>query len=406
MDTTNENNPIWAEIYLDTIIHNFQAVRSLIKPKTKIMAVVKANAYGHGAVTVAQTFASAGAEAFGVARFCEGMALRKAGLKQPILVFGYTPPTATEYLIINNLTQTVFSQPYAFLLNNQAQALGSQIKVHVKIDTGMGRLGLVSDRIKSNGNQHKVDKGSIFDAIYGIAKLANLGIEGIYTHFAASDSTDKTSAHLQVARFQEITSHLEANGLHIPIKHAANSGAIIDLPEAHFDMVRPGIMLYGLYPSDEVSHNKIDLQPSMQLKARIAQVKSVPKGFKVSYGQTFTAPQDTRIATIPIGYADGYDRRLSSSGVMLVRGQRAPVIGRVCMDQTMLDVGHINGVRAGDEAVILGQQGESALTAEAMAKQLGTINYEIVSTVMDRVPRIFTRQFVKQDKEVGPRMAE
>jgi alanine racemase len=350
------------------------------------MAVVKANAYGHGDVAVARALINEGTKALAVARLGEAIALREAGITQPVLILGYTPPSAAGDLSRYDLTQTVFSEQYARLLNQRLQGPDGHIKIHLKIDTGMGRLGLRPDT-KHAG---KEATEPVCRAVREIAGLEKLVIEGIYTHFAASDSADKTSALNQLRLFREVISHLSSEGIDVPIKHAANSAAIIDMPETQFDMVRPGIMLYGLYPSDEVAKQNVNLQPAMQLKARIAQVKQVPQGFPVSYGHTYTARQATRIATIPVGYADGYERRLSSAGVMLVKGMRAPVIGRVCMDQTMIDVGHIPDVQAGDEAVIIGKQEGEELTADAMAVQLGTINYEIVSTFMARVHRVFT----------------
>jgi alanine racemase len=387
MRTGKEHFPVWAEIDLGAIAHNIKAVRQLIPSKTKIMAVVKADAYGHGIVNVAHTVGAAGADAFGVARLGEAVVLRKSGFKNQILIFGYTPPEAAGELIKNNLVQTVFSLSGAKALNEKAREIKSYIKIHIKIDTGMGRLGLVPAKLKAGSED--VKDNSICQSVASIVNLSNLETEGIFTHFAASDSDDKKSACKQLTLFQEIISLLDGAGMHIPVKHAANSGAVIDLPETHLDMVRPGIMLYGLYPSAEVAHDKVELQPAMQLKARVAQVKNVPEGFKVSYGETYSTPCATRLATIPIGYADGYSRKLSSSGTMIVRGEHAPVVGRVCMDQTIIDVGHIEGVCCGDEVVILGQQGEAVITAEEIATELETINYEIVATLMARVPRVY-----------------
>jgi alanine racemase len=389
MNTVKEHHPVWAEIDLRAITHNLQAVRQLIGPRIKIMAVVKADAYGHGSENAARAMDAAGADAFGVARLCEAVALRKAGFTKPILIFGYTPPDAAGELIRNDLTQTVFSVRYAYSLNDKARSANGHIKTHIKIDSGMGRLGLVPGKLNGKNCDSTYVPVEICESVTAICQLSNLETEGLFTHFAASDHSDKASARKQLKLFRETISSLEAEGLHIPVKHSANSGAVIDLPDAHMDMVRPGIMLYGLYPSAEVAHHKIELQPAMQLKARIAQVKTVSKGFKVSYGQTYTTPSATRLATVPIGYADGYSRHLSSSGVMLVKGLRAPVVGQVCMDQSIIDVGHIEGVHCGDEVVIIGHQNGAVLTAEEMALQLGTINYEIVATVMARVPRIY-----------------
>ncbi|MBW2659720.1 MAG: alanine racemase [Deltaproteobacteria bacterium] len=390
MKTADEHFSVWAEIDLEAIAHNIAAVRQLITPGTDIMAVVKADAYGHGIVNVARTAHAAGVDAFGVARLGEALALRKSGFKNRILIFGYTPPAAAGELINNNLIQTVFSRCYAAALNEKARNAKGRIKIHIKIDTGMGRLGLLPATLRGVNEDIKKEKSTICNSVASIVKLTNLETEGIFTHFAASDSYDKKSAGRQLTLFREVTSLLEADGVHIPVKHAANSGAVIDLPEAHLDMVRPGIMLYGLYPSAEVAHHKVILRPAMQVKARIAQVKNVSKGFRVSYGETHITSGPTRLATVPVGYADGYRRKLSSSGVMLVKGVRAPVVGRVCMDQSVIDVGHIKDVHCGDEVVIIGRQGEAVLSAEEMARELETINYEIVSALMARVPRIYS----------------
>jgi len=389
MKTGKKHFPVWAEIDLKAIAHNIGAVRQLIAPKTKIMAVIKADAYGHGIVNVAHTADAAGVDAFGVARLGEAIVLRKSGFTNQILIFGYTPPEAAGQLIKNNLVQAVFSSSYAITLNEKARELNGHIKIHIKIDSGMGRLGLVPARLLETGKDVNKTNHSICRSVSSIVKLSNLETEGLFTHFAASDSDDKKSAYKQLTLFREVISLLEADGVDIPVKHSANSGAVIDLPDAHLDLVRPGIMLYGLYPSAEVAHHKVELQPAMQLKARVAQVKNVPAGFKVSYGHTYSTPYATRLATIPIGYADGYSRQLSSSGTMLVKGHRAPVVGRVCMDQTIIDVGHIEGVCCGDEVIIIGRQDGAVLSAEEMARELGTINYEIVATLMARVPRVY-----------------
>lgn len=253
----------------------------------------------------------------------------------------------------------------------------------------MGRLGVAHRDIACKDNLRIDENFDTFSVIGEIFNLSNLNVEGIYTHFASSDSSDKASARKQLGRFKELVGRLESIGIHIPTRHAANSGAIIDMPEACLDMVRPGIMLYGLLPSNELINSHIDLKPAMQIKAKIAQIKKVPEGFAISYGHTYVTPHETTIATVPIGYADGYNRLLSSCGVILVSGHQSPVVGRVCMDQTMLDVGGIEGVREGDEVVILGKQGDQKITAEMVAKQSGTINYEIVASLMDRVPRVY-----------------
>ena len=371
--------PIWAEVDLSSIRHNFEEVQRLVKNQSRIMAVVKADAYGHGLTKTADCLNEAGADYFAIARLDEAITLRNHGIKKPILILGYTPPEATEELLKYNITQTVFSSDYATKLNKAASQAGKKLKIHIKVDTGMGRLGIVDE------SNHE----ALLESISAINRLPNLEIEGLFTHFAASDEADKTSALEQLRLFKNILADIEKRGINIPLKHAANSAAIIDLPESYLDMVRPGIMLYGLYPSNGVHQQNADLWPAMQIKARIAQIKEVPAGFRISYGHTYTTPNATKLATIPLGYADGYRRQLSSAGKVLVHGQQAPIVGRVCMDQSVIDVGKIKNVKAGDEVVIIGRQEHAEIPAERMACELGTINYEIVSTLMARVPRIY-----------------
>lgn len=365
-------------------------LRRITKPDARLMAVVKANGYGHGAVEVALTALENGAEILGAARIDEGIGLRKAGFDVPILIFGYTPPELAHQLLEFDLTQTVYSYQTAKALSRAAASYGRDIKVHLKMDTGMGRLGMLPAR-----GQRPFSETAVFDEIVreveAITRLPALEVEGVYTHFATADSSDKSYAKLQIERFMEILNQLRLAGLEPPVKHAANSAALIDMPETHLDMVRPGISIYGLYPSNEVNKSRVLLKPAMTLKARIIQLKKVPAGFKVSYGITFQTEKSTTIATVPVGYADGYDRLMSSRGYMLVHGLRAPVVGRVCMDLTMLDVGEIPEAGLEDEVVVFGSQGNASIPVDEIASSLNTINYEIVSTVMERVPRIYSR---------------
>jgi alanine racemase len=388
MSSLEQNPPLWAEIDLNAIGHNCREIKRVIPAKTLFMAVVKANACGHGAVETARTALVNGADRLGVARAAEGIALRQAGFQVPILVLGHTDPAETRLLLDSDLTQTIFDPKLAEQFSRQAQALGTTLQAHLKIDTGMGRLGLVG--VPEPGAPGLFNPRSLDQAL-DMVRLPGLAFEGCYTHFAQADSADKTHAQGQLNCFLALLQALKQQGVEFPLVHAANSAGVIDLPGSHLDMVRPGIMLYGLYPSKDVDHQAVALQPAMSLKTRIAQLKQVPPGFVISYGCTFATREPTSIATLPVGYADGYRRNLSSCAQMLVRGLRAPVVGRVCMDQTMLDVGHIPGVRAGDEVVILGRQGKDAIPAEELADILGTINYEVVAGFMHRVPRVYTR---------------
>ncbi len=377
-----------AEVDLNAIAHNVSELRRITSPAARVMAVVKANAYGHGFKEVARKALQNGAENLGVARVDEGIQLRKAGFDAPVLIFGYTPPALANNLIEFGLTQTVFSYKTAEMLSETGIDGGKKIKIHFKVDTGMGRLGLLPDSGRSFSPDTEIT-GNAISEVESIARLPGLELEGVYTHFATADVSDKSYARKQFEIFIDFLNRLRLAGLEIPVKHAANSAAIIDLPETHLDMVRPGISIYGLYPSDEVNKSLMALKPAMELKARIVHLKKVPAGFKISYGITYETEKPTTIATVPIGYADGFNRLLSSRGHMLIRGHKAPIVGRICMDHTMLDVGHIPEIDLEDEVIIFGQQGELSITVDEIASTIGTINYEVVSTITDRVPRIY-----------------
>lgn len=370
--------PVWAEINLDALAGNISEIRRITSASAKVMAVVKANGYGHGAAEVSRAVLAAGTDWLGVARVDEGLSLREDGIEAPILILGYSPPEQSREVVRGRLSQAVFTRDMALALAEAAAAERTRARIHFKIDTGMGRIGWVAGP----------------DAVRDILELAgnrHLEAEGVFTHFAASDTADKAYTEEQLFRFTKLVEDLRRNGLEIPIKHAANSAALIEMPETHLDLVRAGIIVYGLYPSDEVDHGLIKLRPVMSLKAKVAYVKEVPAGFKVSYGCTYSTEKSTVIATLPLGYADGYSRLLSSKGCALIHGRRAPVAGRVCMDQVMVDVGHIPGVKVGDEAVLIGRQGDQEITADDVAGMLDTINYEVVCMVSHRVPRVYIR---------------
>jgi alanine racemase len=388
MNATNDPPLIWAEVDLSAIAHNVTEVRRRTDPKAKLMAVVKANGYGHGAVEVARTAIANGAEWLGVARLPEAIALREAGFSVPILVLGYTPPAAASRLIEYDIKQSVYSLAAAQAYSSVAVSRGARIQVHLKVDTGMGRLGLVPAALAGHGAGNSGGEEFI-RAATAIARLPGLDAEGIFTHFAAADSANTSYAKRQLSLFLEVLASLRAAGIEFPVRHAANSAAVIQLPESHLDLVRPGIALYGLKPSDETGLTGITLQPAMAFKTRIIHLKSVPAGTCISYGMTHRTPSPTVVATIPAGYADGYRRLLSSRGQMLVRGRRVPVVGRVCMDLTMLDVGAVPDVQMEDEVVIFGRQGNECISADDLACGLGTINYEIVCDLTSRVPRVY-----------------
>ncbi|HLW01527.1 MAG TPA: alanine racemase [Ktedonobacterales bacterium] len=370
------DRPTWVEIDLSAIGANSRRIKQIIGPNVELLASLKADAYGHGALRVAQTVLHNGASRIGVATLSEAVPLRQAGITAPILIFGYLPPWQMREAVRLGVTATIYSLEGIQALSQAAESLGIEASAHLKIDSGMGRLGLRAE-----------DQQSILQVAIEARNLPGVRLEGIFTHFASADSADQTHCRLQLARFHEVLAALEEAGVRPPLVHAANSAATLALPEAYFNMVRVGIALYGLNPSDEVRLPE-GYQPALSFKTHIAQVKDVPAGECISYGCTFVTPTAMRIAVIPVGYADGFRRAPANWGEVLVRGKRAPLVGRVCMDQSMLDVSDIPGVTVGDEVVLIGQQGEEMLTAEAVAARLGTISYEVVSEILARVPRV------------------
>ncbi|MGM0788403.1 MAG: alanine racemase, partial [Thermodesulfobacteriota bacterium] len=369
---------------LAAVSQNIRNLKSALAEGTRLMAVVKADAYGHGAVPVAKEVLAAGADCLAVARIGEAVELRHAGIKCPILIFGRTEPSLTSRLMAHDLTQTVFSLNEASAMSERARAAGGKLRIHVKVDTGMGRLGVLA-----GGGRRFEDSVGEIDAI---SRLQGLDAEGIYTHFATADESDKTNAGRQFDLFRKIVAHLCDRGVGFALRHAANSAALLDMPETHLDMVRPGISIYGHYPSGKTTKLGVELTPAMSVRARIIHLKEVGPGFKVSYGWTAETTEKTVIATVAAGYADGFFRLLSSRGAMLVRGRRAPVIGRVCMDNTMIDVGHVPEAAIGDTVLIFGREGCKEIPAEELAGYVGTINYEVLSRISPRVPRIYPRE--------------
>jgi len=362
---------VWAEIDLGAIAHNVGQIRKVTASNAQICAVVKADAYGHGAITVARTMLQAGVDRLAVAIINEAVDLRRAGLRVPILVLGYTPACQAAIVVDQDITQTIFTMDAAQALSGAAVAAGKNVNVHIKIDTGMGRIGICPE-----------DAGAFAMAV---AALPRIRIEGVFSHFATSDSRDKSFTYEQYKQFTEGLQYIKAKGIVIPIRHIANSGAILDLPHMHLDMVRPGIILYGLWPSDEVVQT-IELRPAMKFKAQVGFTKDMPAHAPISYGRTYFTEGLSRIATLPVGYADGWSRLLAGKASVFIRGQRAPLVGRVCMDQCMIDVTHIPGVVPGDEALLFGG---ADLPVEEVAGHMGTINYEIVCMVGKRVPRLY-----------------
>ena len=380
----------WAEVDIDALKHNFDVIRDSVDKKSKIMCVIKADAYGHGAVFLGKKKKKMGASMFAVSNIEEAVQLRENGITLPILILGFTPAFMAKTLADNNISQAVFSQEYAKELSDFAYENDVTVKIHIKLDTGMSRIGFMYQKIQR-------DKDSI-KQIENVCKMSNLETEGIFTHFAVSDDGEdgKEATLRQFRCFTDAVNRLITDGFHFNMIHCSNSGAIIDYKQTHFDCVRAGIILYGLSPSSKLE-GKLDLQPVMQIKSVIAQVKIVEPDTSVSYGGTFTTDKITKIATVPIGYADGYTRSLSNRAYMTVHGKKAPVIGRVCMDQLMIDVSDIPDVKAGDEVIVIGDGQNNTFSFDEMAQLTGTINYELVCLVGKRVPRVY----IHHGKNVG-----
>ena len=375
----------WAVVDLDAIAHNALVVRSLLASGCRMMAVVKADAYGHGDRYVAKELARAGVEWFGVSNFEEALSLREQGLEQDILVFGPTPPEKAGLLAQYHITQTVFGADYARQLGQAAQQQGVTVAIHIKVDTGMSRLGFGTDDPTG---------AETADTIAAICRQEHFSAGGIYTHFACADEDDPEAVEYtqkQFARFTGLLARLEQQGITFALRHCCNSAGTLNYPDMHMDMVRPGIALYGMNPGGARA-GQVDLTPAMELYSTVSLVKEVPAGTAVSYGRLYKAEKPIQAATVAIGYADGYARVLSGKARMLVRGRFAPVIGRVCMDQLMLDVTGIDGVTAGDVVTIVGADGGEALTFDEMATLSGTIHYEKVCLIGKRVPRVYRQQ--------------
>ena len=361
---------------------NVRILKNLIPATTRFCAVVKANAYGHGGIECAKTALKNGASFLALVRISEAVAMRNAGITAPILLLGEALPEQVSFLANHGIRASVADIESARALSAAAHALNTTLKIHIKLDTGMGRLGFLHPDMVIQG---RGDAAGIRQAD-GIAGLKGLEVEGTYTHFAKADMGDKTHVKGQLARFNEMVAMLADMGIRPDIRHAANSAAVLELPEAHFDMVRPGIAMYGMAPSDEVDITRHKLWPIMSITAKVIYVKAVPKDFSISYGSTHVTAAPTVIATVPIGYADGYSRLLSNQGEMLIKGKKAPIVGRVTMDFTMIDVGHIPGINPGDDVTILGSQENERITADDIAGLTGTINYEVTAGLTGRMP--------------------
>lgn len=368
---------IQADINIDNVRHNIMLMKKNLAPDTKLMAVIKADGYGHGSVELSKALDDL-ADYYAVAFIDEGIELREHGCKKPILILGYTDSCDFDRLMEYNITASVYDYEEAVKLDRAAAEAGRKAVVHLKVDTGMSRIGVSCDK-----------KG--LDTAIGILKLENIITEGIFTHYAKADEYDKTAANSQLEAFRWFINELCSCGYDIPLKHISNSAGIMEMDNTGFNMARAGITTYGLYPSEEVDRDVIKLYPAMELVSRIIHVKDVKKGTGIGYGWTYVASHDMKVATVSAGYADGYPRAMSGIGHVIIHGEYAPIVGRVCMDQLMVDVSHIDNVKTGDEVVLIGERGDKKITVEEVAKPAASFNYELVCNIGRRVPRVYYR---------------
>lgn len=368
---------VYAGINLDCIYANMESLKNNVKNDTQMVAVVKADGYGHGAIPVACTVDEL-VEAYAVATIEEALQLRHHGIVKPIYLLGFISDNRIDDAIKEDIRFAVFKTGQAEKISKRAKELGRTAFIHIKLDTGMGRIGFLPDEAALN-------------EVLKIGRLPNVNVEGIFTHFAKADESDKSSAHRQLSIYTDFIKKLKENGMDIKIKHCSNSAGIIDMPEANMSEVRAGIALYGMYPSDEINKKAVTMYPAMEIKSHIIYLKTVEKGTSIGYGGTFTTSRTTKVATIPVGYGDGYPRSLSNKGSVLIRGRRAAIIGRVCMDQIMVDVTDICDVEDGDEVTLIGRDGDDAISVEEAAGLAGTFNYEFVCNIGKRIPRVYYR---------------
>lgn len=370
--------PTWAEVDLDVLSHNIRAFRRHINERIRMFAVVKANAYGHGAVEIAKEALGAGADALAVAFLDEALQLRNHGIEAPVLVMGYTDPDGYKEAIEKKVTLTLFDATSISDLTRVAKEIGEKPKIHVKVDTGMGRLGYT-------------ELADMLELVRAVDRESLIELDGIFTHYSSADEIDKTYTEQQFRKFQSLIDQAGQEGIRPPWVHAGNSATAIELPDFTFDAIRLGIAMYGLPPSKEVNGENLPLKPVLSLKSQIVFLKEVPPNTGISYGAAYRTTKREKIATVPIGYADGYTRLLTGQGEALVRGKRVPIVGRICMDQLMLEVTDLPDVRVGDEVVLIGSQGDEEITANELAAKLGTINYEITCKISARVPRVYLK---------------
>lgn len=369
---------VYAEIDLQAIMQNLRSIANAIGEKTKVLPVIKADGYGHGAGEIAKYLEQEPyVFGFGLATAEEAVQLRTEGISKPMLVLGHVFPYANEDMIANEIRFTVFQSNTIRQIDKTAAKIGKKAKVHIKVDTGMNRIGIKPD-----------ETGLHF--IKELMSCKNIEIEGIYTHFSKADEPDKSYTDIQISTFLDFIHRIEKElALMIPIKHCCNSAGVIGFPQAHLDMVRPGIILYGMYPSDDVDKNVLSLRPALNLCSHITYIKKIQAGDAISYGGSYVAETEKMVATVPVGYGDGYPRELSNKGHVLIRGCKAPILGRICMDQLMVDVTHIEGVQPEDKVVLVGRMGEQSISVEDVSKISGRFNYEFICGLNKRIPRVY-----------------
>lgn len=373
----NNFRPVWAEINLDNLAYNMQQVRDKTK-STEIIGVVKADAYGHGAIDVAPVLLENGATALAIASLNEGIELRRNGIKCSIMILGLTPETLSQDLIKYEIEPTVSSYDYACSLSQEARKINKIVKIHIAVDTGMGRIGFLP-------NEESVEE------VYKISKLPNIEIRGLFSHFSTADEMDKSYSYFQFDKYNWFYKKLIEKGVKIAMRHISNSAATMELLDTHCDAVRPGIILYGYYPSNEVHRSQLSIRPVMTWKANIMYIKTLEKNQYVGYGKKFKTERKSIIGTLPVGYADGYSRMLSGKAKVIVNGKFAPVIGNICMDQCMIDITDVGEVKVGDEVILMGSYDNLKFDADDMADLMGTISYELLCMVSKRVPRVYIR---------------
>ncbi|MEG1724293.1 MAG: alanine racemase [Anaerovoracaceae bacterium] len=372
--------PVWAEINLTNLDYNIKSIKEKVGPNKELIGVIKADAYGHGSVKCAEVLRENGVKTFAIATLQEAITLREAGVKEPIIMLGLTPDMYADTIIEYDITPVVCDSANAKALSDAAAKVGKTVSGLIAVDTGMGRIGYIADNTDF----------AISD-VKEIAALSNFKIKGMFSHMSTADALDKTYSHQQEAKYNNFYNALTAAGIEIPFRTLANSASIMELPSIHFDAVRPGIILYGCYPSDEVDKNQLSIKPVMSIKANIVHLKDVPADFSVGYGRKYISKKPSKVATIALGYADGYPRPYSAHAKVIVNGVFAPIAGNICMDQCMIDVTDVPNVKVGDEVIVMGTDGKNTILADDIANATGTINYEITCALGQRLPKVYVK---------------